>query len=112
MGNLGHGTCRTTALYISQELQTCKEKVLLLNRLEETRSLDPSEFIRHQRFRERAFFISTVIKMRWSQRRDFKISRKEIIGPGFFYSFASSRLRKNAVHALKINGVYGEEGIP
>lgn len=90
---------------IEQELKGCKEHILTLDRLEETRPLNQSEFQFRQSCRENAYYLSSLIEERWAQRARCRWLSEGDNNTRFFHSYASSRLRQNKVLSLQVDGV-------
>ncbi|XP_078175174.1 uncharacterized protein LOC144568677 [Carex rostrata] len=89
-----------TQKHIEKELSSCKEAILTMDRVKEGRPLSGTEFSQRQMWREKAYYLSSIIEIRWQQRARCRWLAEGDNNTRFFHSFPSTRLRANTVHSL------------
>lgn len=90
--------------HIDKKLQECKDEILQIDRMEETRLFSDQEFRRRIQLREVAFELANNIEQKWRQRSRCNWLANGDKNTRFFHAMASARLRKNMVLSIQEEG--------
>ena len=85
-------------------LDLCKRAILFFDQIEEKRGLFQHEFKLRLKIKEKAFELANNIELKWKQRSRCNWLANGDCNSKFFHAFASSRLSRNLVSTLEVNG--------
>lgn len=88
---------------MEKQLENCKNAILELDIVHETRQLTMDEFTRRQRLKEKVFELPSNIETKWKQRaRCIWLSQGDR-NTRYFHAVATSRMRRNLVLSIQYN---------
>ncbi|XP_078148869.1 uncharacterized protein LOC144544288 [Carex rostrata] len=90
---------------LDRKLDFCKKVISFFDRIEEMRVLQDCEFRLRMKIKEKAFELANNIELKWKQRSRCNWLANEDRNSKFFHAFASSRLSRNLVKELEVNGL-------
>lgn len=85
-------------------LDFCKKTVLFFDQIEEKRVLFEHEFKLRLQIKENAFELANNVELKWKQRSRCNWLANGDRNSKFFHAFASSRLSRNLVTELEVDG--------
>lgn len=89
---------------IEKQLDFCKKSILFFDQIEERRNLCDHEFRFRLKIKERAYELATNIESKWKHRSRCNWLANGDTNSRFFHAHASSRLRRNLVTGIMVEG--------